>query len=202
MNKCMELDIQEMLPDLLHRSLDASATQRVEAHLASCAACTEELEVLRTVRAAAVFAPAIDVTSIVRQIPPYRRIAPANQLPARSRMVSWLVAAGLMVVIAGGGSLLMVQPKSAVPPVAVVDSQAQASGVLPGASQASPGDIGTNVSVTSPTRTLALNAGVDGLSDGDLQQLISDMDNFDALPSAEPEPIITVDNVDTASETR
>jgi anti-sigma factor RsiW len=202
MIKCMELEIQEMLPDLLHRSLDASATQLVETHLASCAACAEELDVLRTVQAAAVFAPAIDVTSVVRQIPPYRQIAPAKQLPARSRLVSWLVAAGLMVVIAGGGSLLMVQPNSAVPRVAAVDSQTRAPGNVPAVTQPSVRDNVTNVGVTSPTHTLALNAGVDALSDGDLQQLISEMDNFDGLPSAEPEPVITVDNLDTASETR
>ena len=197
MNKCMELEIQEMLPDLLHRSLDAGTTQLVESHLASCASCSEELDVLRTVQAAAVFAPAIDVSAVVRQIPPYRKVVPATQLPARSRMVSWLVAAGLMVVIAGGGSLLMVQPKNSVPAVATVDSQSQAASEGAVAVQSVPG--GNVVTpVANATHTLALNAGVDGLSDGNLQQLMADMNNFDALPNTEPEPIITVESGDTA----
>jgi anti-sigma factor RsiW len=199
MNKCVELEIQEMLPDLLHRSLDASTSQRVEAHLVSCEACTEELDVLRTVQAAAVFAPTIDVTSVVRQIPPYRKIVPATQLPARSRMVSWLVAAALMIVVAGGGSLLMVQPKTAVPAVAAIDSQQLASLDAVNRGQSTSVN-GANAGVASPIHTLALNSGVDGLSDGDLKQLMSDMANFDALPNAEPEPVITVENGDTAGE--
>jgi hypothetical protein len=197
MNKCIDLEIQEMLPDLLHRSLGASASQRVEAHLVSCEACTEELDVLRTVQAAAVFAPTIDVTSVVRQIPPYRNIVPATQLPARSRMVSWLVAAALMIVVAGGGSLLMVQPKAAVPAVAAIDSQQLASLDAVNRGQSTSVVNGANGGVASPIHTLALNSGVDGLSDGDLKQLMTDMANFDALPNAEPEPVITVENGDT-----
>src|SRR3954464_3889611 len=166
----MELDIQEMLPDLLHRSLDAGATQQVEAHLASCAACAEELEVLRTVQAAAVFAPAIDVTRVVRQIPPYKKIAAAHQLPARSRVVSWLVAAGLMIVVAGGGSLLMLQPRDGARPTPVDStSQARSDRAVTG-SDTPASQVGVaSRGVEAPTHTLALNAGVDGLSDGDLQ---------------------------------
>jgi hypothetical protein len=111
-------------------------------------------------------------------------------------MVSWLVAAGLMVVIAGGGSLLMVQPRSSVAPVAAIDSQTPAKGSeTVGAPSESPGAVGTKVG--NAPHTLAMNAGVDGLSDGDLQQLTADMGKFDALPNPEPEPIITVENVDT-----
>jgi anti-sigma factor RsiW len=50
MNKCTELDIQEMLPDLLHGALGADARAQVEAHIASCEDCAEELQVLRTVK--------------------------------------------------------------------------------------------------------------------------------------------------------
>src|SRR3954463_10498397 len=111
MNECMEPEVQEMLPDLLHRTLDARAKARVEAHLAGCEVCTEDLSVLRTVADAAVFAPSIDVDRIVRQIPPYKGIVPVAQAPARSRIVSWVVAASLLLVVAGGGSLLVVQQK-------------------------------------------------------------------------------------------
>jgi hypothetical protein len=202
MNKCMELDIQEMLPDLLHRSLDAGTMQHVEAHVASCESCAEELEVLRTVKAAAVFAPAIDVNAVVGQIPPYKKIAPASQLPARSRMVSWLVAAGLMIVVAGGGSLLMVQPKGTVTRGATLNAPS-ASSKSPAAplTPAPAGNVGGNAAAPA-THALALGAGVDALSDSDLRQLMNDMDTFDALPNAEAEPVITVDNGDTASETR
>ena len=80
MNKCTDSDIQEMLPDLLHGALAADARERVEAHLATCEECREELEVLRAVKSAAVFAPTIDVDRVVGQIPPYRTIVPASSV--------------------------------------------------------------------------------------------------------------------------
>src|ERR1700694_4458776 len=107
MNNCTERDIQEMLPDLLHGKLGADARAQVEAHVASCAECREELEVLRTVKSAAVFIPAIDVDRVVSQIAPYRAIVPSREIPARSRAVAWLVAASLVLVVAGGGSVLL-----------------------------------------------------------------------------------------------
>jgi len=46
-------------------------------------------------------------------------------------------------------------------------------------------------------RALALAADVDGLSDGGLVQLMNEMDRFDALPTAEPDPVISVDSGDS-----
>jgi anti-sigma factor RsiW len=189
-----------MLPDLLHGRLDAAARARVEAHVADCRECTEELEVLRTVKSAAVFIPAIDVDQVVRQIPPYRTIAPAAQAPTRSRVVSWLVAASLVVVVLGGGSLLMIQRAPTLGPVARVDrSQVRGSGST---QAAKPGDLAivtpksTGVNATSAPHALALATAVDGLSDSNLRQLMDDLNNFDALPTTEPGPVISVDNGD------
>ena len=47
-----------------------------------------------------------------------------------------------------------------------------------------------------PPHALALAAGVEDLSDNDLRQLMTDMNNFDALPSAEPEPVFAVETGD------
>jgi len=202
MNKCTEIDIREMLPDLLHGKLDASARARVEAHVASCEECTEELEVLRTVKSAAVFIPPIDVDRVVRQIPPYRLIVPAAQAPARTRVVSWLVAASLAVVVLGGGSLLMIQQKPSAQRVVIHDGpdQQRASSRrmlpkrVPTVAQKPP------VVPEPRPHALAMATGVDGLSDGNLRQLMSDMDHFDALPTTEPEPVISVDNGDSLDQ--
>jgi hypothetical protein len=199
MNKCIDPGIQEMLPDLLNRTLDAARAARVETHVAGCEACNEELDVLRTVKSAAVFAPAIDVESVVRKIAPYRKIVPASQLPARSRAISWLVAAALMIVVGGGGSLLIVQQKPALTGVPKVDSPA----ARPSKNSPAPSVVASNQAKSGPpaaAHTLALAAGVDVLSDSDLRQLMSDMDNFDALPTTEPEPVINVDNGDNPAQ--
>jgi anti-sigma factor RsiW len=200
MNKCAELDIHEMLPDLLHGKLDAAARARVEAHVASCEECSEELEVLRTVKSAAVFIPAIDIDQVVRQIPPYRAIVPAAQAPARSRVVSWLVAASLVIVVLGGGSLLMIQRAPTLAPVAVGNrSPVPGGGSTQVARRNDVASVGQKSPVVTPTaapHALALSTAVDGLSDNNLRQLMDDLNNFDALPSTEPGPVISVDNGD------
>jgi Putative zinc-finger len=198
MNKCIEVDIQEMLPDLLHGKLDARARARVEAHVASCEDCTEELEVLRTVKSAAVFIPAIDVDRVVRQIPPYRVIMPAAQVPARSRVVSWLVAASLAVVVLGGGSLLMIQQQPSAQRVVISGPGSRGSASRFTLPKPVPTVVQTPPVAPEPRpHALALAAGVDGLSDNNLRQLMNDMDGFDALPTTEPEPVISVDNGDS-----
>jgi hypothetical protein len=202
MNECIEPDLQEMLPDLLHRKLDARTQARVETHLAGCASCAEELGVLRTVAEAAIFAPAIDVDRIVRQIPPYKGVPAVVQTPARSRIVSWLVAASLLIVAAGGGSLLMVQQRAPSRSVATTGGElAPVTVPQPSVAIAPTPDASTpRATSAAPAHALTIAAGVDGLSDGDLRQLMNDMDNFDALPSAEPEPVIPVDATDNLDQ--
>jgi anti-sigma factor RsiW len=167
MNECMEREIREMLPDVLHGTMVPGDAARIEAHLATCAACRRELEVLRAVHGAAVFTPSIDVERVVRQIAPRGIIAPVVERPAPSRrMVGWLVAASLAFVVAGGGSVFM--------------------------GKVGLGE-GPSTAMVQPAQGLALASGVDELSDGGLVQLMNEMNGFDAIPSAEPEPVFAVD---------
>jgi len=188
-----------MLPDLLHNALPGDAKKRVEAHLATCVTCREELGVIRMVKNAAIFAPSINVDSVVRQIPPYRTIVPAIEHPARTRTVSWLVAAGLALAVLGGGSAIVMRQISNERRSIVATAP---TGVrVPSPPAATPPEsIGTAIAsptTQSTTRALALAADVDALSDGNLVQLMNDMDRFDALPNAEPDPVISVDSGDS-----
>ncbi len=197
MTSCNEIETREMLPDLLHGSLDASARARVESHVAGCEECREELDVLRTVKAAAIFEPAIDVNRVVGHIAPYTRIVPMVEAPTRSRVVSWLVAASFLVVLAGGGSLLVVQQKDSVAPYASVSPRRPADVAPARVTNPSPGGAAVASVGQSAAHALALGTGVETLSDNDLRQLMTDMGNFDALPASEPEPVMNVDNGDT-----
>ncbi|HEY6088956.1 MAG TPA: zf-HC2 domain-containing protein [Gemmatimonadaceae bacterium] len=197
MNECTEIEINEMLPDLLHQSLAPDAAVRVEAHLAACTVCREDLEILRTVMGAAVFAPTISVDRVARQIPPYQRILPA-ETPVVTRAVKWLAAAAVVLLVVGSGSVLIVRQNSASSPTVVASgSQAQVATQNP-AAIATPSTVAQTRSATSRTTTgthaLALAADVDGLSDGNLAQLMNEMTSFDALPASEPEPVISVDS--------
>ena len=200
MNKCTEIEIQEMLPDVLHGSLDGRERARLEAHLLTCESCRGDLDVLRAVKGAAIFAPAINVDSVVRQIPPYRSILPGVEKPARARVVQWLVAAAVVLGVVGGGSLVLSkQIRTSQPPLAVIVPEsikiAQAPEVTGSTLAVAPKVI--EVSATSRPQALALSTDVENLSDGNLVQLMNDMDQFDALPAAEPEPVISVDSGDS-----
>ena len=197
MNECMASDIQGMLPDLLHGALPVEERERVDQHLAACESCREELAVLRSVKDAVVFAPAIDAARIARQIPPYRAIVPAPA-PARSRVTQWLVAATAAVLIIGGGSVVMNRDSATPGKVAAVSSPTD-TGASQSVAVTTPG--GTSVASaalqTAQVHTFALASDVASLSDGDLVQLMNDMDDFDALPAAEPDPVIAVDSGDS-----
>jgi hypothetical protein len=201
MNKCTGTDIQEMLPDLLHSALAADARRRVEAHLATCGECREDLEVLRTIKGAAVFAPQIDADRVVRQIPPYRTIVPATEHPASTRIVSWLVAASLAIVVIGGGSVVLMRPgvTKVLPAVATtqpttVPNSRESTSTGSETSEPVPPTKTTVATAQPPAHALALAANVDELSDGDLVQLMNEMNRFDALPASEPEPVVSVDS--------
>jgi hypothetical protein len=194
MNECAENEIQEMLPDLLHGTLAADVRGRVEAHVASCEQCREDLEVLRAVKSAAVFAPVIDIDRVVRQIPPYRAIVPAIERPAATRVVSWLVAASLAVVVVGGGSLVLARRDIPVnPPAVVITDPPVSTPARPTADPITPSQTAVP-GAQAHTHALALATDVESLSDGRLQQLMSDMAQFDALPAPEPDPVIAVDS--------
>ncbi|GAC1468663.1 MAG: hypothetical protein PVSMB1_17390 [Gemmatimonadaceae bacterium] len=204
MNKCADSEVREMLPDLLHGTLADQAMARVEAHLATCETCQEDLEVLRTVRNAAVFAPAIDVNRIVRQIPPYRAIVPGVEAPARARLVSWLVAATLAIAVVGGGSLLVTRQNASGTreKVAGVAAKVPEEAIKPSPAPSKTPEATNTRDIAAPsapshTPALALAADVANLSDGKLVQLMNDMNRFDALPNSEPDPVISVDSGDS-----
>jgi anti-sigma factor RsiW len=200
MNECTDKETREMLPDLLHGALGADAMERAEAHLATCEECRAELQVLRAVKSAAVFAPTIDVDRVVRRIPPYSTIVPAVEAPARTRLVSWLVAAGIAIAAVGVGSMLVSRQDASTSATSVTATLPSANKIEPRPAPAASktpdasASSGTAVASRPHTHALALAADVEGLSDGNLVQLMNDMNRFDALPATESDPVISVDS--------
>ncbi|HKR09511.1 MAG TPA: zf-HC2 domain-containing protein [Gemmatimonadaceae bacterium] len=190
MNNCTNSEIQELLPDLEHGRLTVATRQTVEQHLAGCESCREDLRIIRVVKGAAVFEPSIDVDRVVRQIPPYKMPSLVREAPARTRVVQWLVAATVGVLLIGGGAML--KNRQANPGgdrLVTIDS---GPALIVAESVPSP-RLGSALPQVRHTPALSLAADVQELSDGNIQQLIDDMDNFDALPNAEPEPVFAVD---------
>ncbi|HJP58933.1 MAG TPA: zf-HC2 domain-containing protein [Gemmatimonadaceae bacterium] len=192
MNNCTNSEIQELLPDLEHGRLTAATRQSVEEHLAGCESCREDLRIIRVVKGAAVFEPSIDVDRVVRQIPPYRMPSLPREAPARTRVVQWLVAATVGALLIGAGAMLKSRQTNELDPrVPLTVDSSRPMIVAESVPAAAPG---LALPQVRHTPALSLVADVQELSDGNLQQLMEEMDDFDALPNSEPEPVFAVDN--------
>jgi hypothetical protein len=207
MNDCPNADIRDLLPDLVHRRLDAEAHAMVEAHLAECADCRSELALLRDLRASLGRTPRLDIGAIAAAVPAYRS-------PVRGSWVGWRTAAAITILVAGGSSVALLQ-RNIVPGVDtafVVPAPASglshvarapggALGVVPGgapvkaplakplapvASQPSVVAVAVSSASTSGGRELAMEGGsLNDLSDRELASLLKDIESLDAVPSVE-----------------
>ena len=169
MNDCPRGDIRDLLPDLLHGRLDADSRAGVEQHVALCAECAAELELLRTMRDALRTSPAIDATRMAAAVREgaARRSAVARP---RTRRLDWRVAAAAAVLVTGGLTVAVVRR--------------------------APGPVGTVGTISSSSGTsanssgLMFGGGVADLSNSDLERLLQDVDSLSALPDIEPAPVL------------
>jgi hypothetical protein len=119
MNDCTNAEIRDQLPDLLHDRLTVSVRELVVAHVADCADCREELDVLRDMRSALLArTPLVDIGQIVASLPkatggrivPAAGIAPITSAPSRRRMrIDWRIAAAVTFLAVGGSSVALLE---------------------------------------------------------------------------------------------
>ena len=98
---CPNGDVRDLLPDYLHDRLESSARMSVERHLAGCAACRDELALLRDLRGTLQRAPRIDVAAVAAAIPAYRPAA------RKGWTTGWRVAAAVAAIVVGGASIAL-----------------------------------------------------------------------------------------------
>ena len=135
---CLDDELRDLLPGFAHGRLGSVERERVSAHLAGCAACAHELEIIRAARASFARVRPVDTGRIVAMLPsppgrPALRVERGEGLSVRrgawSRRSALRIAAGIMVLAVGGVSL-KVASESGPGSVAVGD--------LPSGSSASP----------------------------------------------------------------
>lgn len=183
MRDCTNVEMRELLPELMHDRLPADAHARLSAHLATCAECQAELELLRRVRAA-VPAPRVDVAGIASRLPAYRSRGVFGH-PLR-----WAIAAGLVAV--AGGSALLMRRAPVERPVASA-SVGVDSPVTPPAAATVVASRGTTTGATTPrprTADLAVSETLADLSDLELRTLLAEMAKFEAMTSSETDVVV------------
>lgn len=188
MNDCMNPEVRDALPDLLHGRLSDIDTATMTAHVESCAECRAELALLRDVRASGAIVPSIDAARVAAAIPPY---APAGMLeaPGRSdsllkRIGGWRLAAAVALVAIAGLATSDSARRSFGGGQTVVSQIAEAPST-PMAPMAQSGVKAAPAQVAS----LSLVSSVQDLSDSELEQLLADLDDIETIPSAEPTPV-------------
>lgn len=200
MSDCPRGDVRDLLPDLVHGTLDATVRREVEQHVAACASCTAELSLLQSLRSALATEPAVDVEGIAAAVRGSRGAA-GWQTPsgaARNRWRGdWRAAAAVLIAALGLGAVALAHragrgASSAVASAPVISHASSRAAVLPGAA-ASPGTtaaLPAGAAAAGPPRAgLMFDGGVGDLSDANLRSLIAAVDTIDALPRLEPAPV-------------
>ena len=168
MTDCQNVEIRELLPDYLSGTLSAHRRSEVDAHLAGCDDCAEELALLRLVREAYTeAAPAVNVSAIVSSLPrPVSR--PVSRPAVRSwrRSHAFQIAAAVSFIALGGISLAVARSFFTVSPdAAIVDT------------------VAVNSAADTP---ISFAGGLSDLGDEDVEALISALESIEALPVVEP----------------
>ena len=211
MTDCVEDLMRDELPGYAHGTLDATTRARVEAHLATCAACRAELATIRRVNAAWP-TPSVDVSRIVRALPappaaaatsaerdatvlPFRRRERAASTQRSAGRVSWARAATIGALMLGGGAswaLLRHDPDAPVARTAIAPSAPESAATVAirtpetTATRAIARATPTRAPVVAGAAEASLGGMLGDLSAAETEALVRDLESFEALPSAEP----------------
>lgn len=165
MGDCINTEIRDALPDLIHEKLDPSERARVDAHVAACSDCSAEVALLR--RAAAVLAlgaPRMDAGRIAAALPRATH-APREAQPTFGRPRLYQLAAAVVLVVLGAGLVRM-----------TIQSGRDSDRVVA-------------ARVTAPATGIAMVGGIESLTNDDLATLVAGVESLEAVPATEPEPL-------------
>ena len=192
MSECFNSEMREQIPELAADTLEPAARAEMEAHVAGCAACREELELLRAVRAAQIPVPFMNVSQIVRALPP-APVPVREELPwyrrASLQMAAalLLVAGGLISVRQAGDRVAAPTREVAVAAPPAVQDEAQTQAVASAVPTAVSGAVEKPAVTPARSTDISLVAGLDEMTADELTTLLKDVEGLAAVPVSEPE---------------
>lgn len=173
MTECFDPEVRDYLPDLVHGQLGEVDTATMLAHVDACDSCARELALLREVKAAATVPPRIDVDAIVSALP--AATVPAHSAPARRNFTLLRLVAAAAIVISG--ALVLSRQADMMPRLAQAPEKAESVSRAPG----------QLVSAPSEAASLSLVSGVQELTDEQIETLLTQIDEIEAMPASEPD---------------
>jgi len=190
MRDCINAEVRDRLPELVHGLLEEPERAGVESHVAECPDCAAEAALIR--RAAGVIAlgaPRVNASRITAALP----------MPgpgARAPSVAWggrgfRIAAAFLVAAAGIATLQYVSRDRVTDGVARIDAPLPATGGERAIARpiGGPAAGGAYATAQAGRTGLVLVGGIDALTLDELEVLVSGVETLDAMPSADPEPL-------------
>jgi anti-sigma factor RsiW len=190
MTDCGNADVRDQLPDLVNGSLEPVARRAAEAHVRSCPDCSAEVELIRAARAVLGRGPKVDVAAITRAVASARHSAPRAS-PWRG--ARWTRAAAAAFLVVGAASAAMVAGGVLETGLRRGPDASGRSGATISVAQDQPANVGggtTPLAAAGAGPEVALAAGVQFLSDAELESLLGEIDDLDGLPAEEPPPLL------------
>jgi putative zinc finger protein len=202
MNDCMNAEIRDQLPELVHDRLDAARRAEILLHVEACAECRDEIELLRAARA--MFdaqTPRVDVRYVVNALP-LAKPRPVGVQRGRAVWTDWRIAAAITLLVAGGSSVAVLRrdPGTAMalrqtvqtPPVRRADGRSDSSGssAQPQLAPAAPSEPTPRALVATDAQGSGIGASRLGdLTEQQLEALLGEIDQLQATPVTDPEPV-------------
>ena len=182
MSECTNLEMRDLLPDLARGALAGPELAAVDQHLASCAACRDELALVRSARAVlSAAAPPVDVSRIATALVQSRVVR------RHSTRRVWLAAASVVAIL--GAALLATsvvrEPVAPHLPPVVVEGPTRATPTPRG-----PTDPVRSTTPQVPGPELVVGGGLSELADADIESLLRIVDGLDAHLDVEPAALL------------
>jgi hypothetical protein len=214
MNDCQNAEMRDQLPDLLHERMDAAVRATVTAHVAACADCRDELELLRVARGTLVKAtPRVDLNFIIEAIPNAAPRTLTPKIARRAVWTDWRVAAAGVLMVAGASSYSLLGRHGGVAVHDSLGAQVAAVAAEPSSAQSQVADSAAIVRSSTPRPEAVVaegspeagessGLGASRLADLDekqLKALLTEIDQLQPTPITEPDPVTI--RVDTRGKT-
>ncbi|HJU68078.1 MAG TPA: zf-HC2 domain-containing protein [Gemmatimonadaceae bacterium] len=201
MSDCTNLEMRDLLPDLARGALTGPSRMALDAHLATCADCRAELEVVRKAHAALSATPSVDASRIaatVARSTALRREATASVAQARRRRSwgtatparrAWLAAASVAAIAAGVLLASNLERDASSPDIAPVVARVDEPEAP---TPATPEPIRAATPRPASEVELVMGGGVSDLADADLESLLRALDDVDTNLDVEPAVLLPV----------
>jgi anti-sigma factor RsiW len=177
MSDCSNIEIREALPELLHGRLDAIQAAKVREHVARCAECAAELELLERVQRLYAATPAVNTAAIVAALP--------RQRTRRAFSLGMLRAAAAIVVLLAGALVF----RAAMSGSANGNNQVVVTPDTPAVTVQR--DTPVTVQRVAQPRVLAMSLSeLDDLDADEMESLLSALLRLEAAPVAEPDTLM------------